>query len=99
MYDFEKLKYTSTEKLFEGVISEVSDAGFIIQLKGRMGELKIPKRMLISEHDPKVGHEVGFLMSYPEVISEEPNENYIEAFENYKEHQKEIIKKTEERGK
>lgn len=97
MDNYDKLNYASTETLFEGVISEVTDAGVTIELKGRLGTLVIPKRMLISEHNPQVGHEVGFLMSYPEVLSETPNEKYVRAFDDYKQHRDEIKQRTEER--
>ena len=55
MDNYDKLNYASTESLYEGVISEVTDAGVTIELKGRLGTLEIPKRMLICEHDPQVG--------------------------------------------
>ncbi len=74
-----ELKYMSSEQMFEGVIVEVHDAGVVIDLKGRLGQLKIPRRLIISQYDLAVGQEVGFLMSYPEVFSEEPNEHYIKA--------------------
>lgn len=64
-----KLKYASSERVFEGVIVAVSEGSVTIDIAGRMGQLKIPFRMLISEEPPVVGQKVGFLMSYPEVIS------------------------------
>jgi len=53
--------------------------------------------MLISEHEPQIGHEVGFLMSYPEVLSETPNADYVKAIDDYKKHQVEIKQRTKER--
>ncbi|MFD1472626.1 CBO2463/CBO2479 domain-containing protein [Companilactobacillus mishanensis] len=97
MDEYDKLNYASTESVYEGVISEVTDAGVTIELKGRLGTLTVPKRMLICEHDPQVGHEVGFLMSYPEVLSETPNPDYVQAFKDYKEHREEIKQRTKER--
>lgn len=79
MDPMDKLKYTSTEQMFEGIIVEVHDASVTIDIKGRLGQLKIPRRMLISEYDLEIGQEVGFLMSYPEVLEEEPNEHYVNA--------------------
>jgi len=64
-----ELKYSSSERMFKGVIVEVTDGSVTIDIAGRMGQLKIPLRMLICEHPPRKGQEVGFLMSYPEVIS------------------------------
>lgn len=69
---FSKLKYISTERLFQGIITEVHEGGVVIDLKGRLGQLKIPLRMLISSDTPRVGQTVGFLMSYPEVIESTP---------------------------
>ncbi|MFB0917585.1 MAG: CBO2463/CBO2479 domain-containing protein [Clostridiaceae bacterium] len=67
----ENLKYISTERYVEGIITRVTDVSVSIDLKGRMGELKIPLRMLITDYELKVGLQVGFLMSYPEVLSGE----------------------------
>ncbi|OPJ56404.1 CBO2463/CBO2479 domain-containing protein [Alkalithermobacter paradoxus] len=74
----EKLKYASTERYVEGVIVEIRDGAVGIDLKGRIGHLKIPKRMLITNYELKLGQEVGFLMSYPEVLGEEINEKYAQ---------------------
>ncbi|WP_301860510.1 CBO2463/CBO2479 domain-containing protein [uncultured Megasphaera sp.] len=76
-----ELKYTSSECMYEGIIVEVHDGGVVIDLKGRLGQLRIPKRMIISNYDLKVGQEVGFLMSYPEVFDEEPVPQYVRAIE------------------
>ncbi|MEY8302860.1 hypothetical protein FYJ27_00565 [Anaerosalibacter bizertensis] len=72
-----KLRYISSERYYEGIIIEVSDGGVVIDFKGRMGQIRLPKRMVISENELKEGQEVGFLLTYPEVIDENINENYI----------------------
>ncbi len=72
----DRLKYISTERMYEGVIVELTDGSVTIDLKGRLGQFKIPKRMLISDYELKLGLEVGFLLSYPEVLGPEPNEKY-----------------------
>lgn len=72
----EKLKYLSTETYHEGIIVEVTDGGVAIDLKGRLGHIRLPKRMLITDWALEVGMEVGFVMSYPEVLSPEINEEY-----------------------
>lgn len=72
----EKLKYLSTEQYHEGIIVEVTDGGVAIDLKGRLGHIRLPKRMLITDWPLEVGMEVGFVMSYPEVLSENVNEEY-----------------------
>lgn len=64
-----KLKYTSSERYYEGIITEISGGGVSIELKGRLGRLKLPKRMIICKDDLKIGQEVGFLMTYPEVLN------------------------------
>ncbi len=77
----EKLRYSSTERYVEGVIVEVKDGSVAIDLKGRLGYLKIPMRMLITDYEPQLGLEVGFLMSYPEVLGPEVNEKYADNVE------------------
>ncbi|MGP1455085.1 MAG: CBO2463/CBO2479 domain-containing protein [Treponema sp.] len=72
------LKYISTERYVEGVIVELKSGSVGIDLKGRMGYLKIPMRMLITDYELKLGMEVGFLMSFPEVLREEVNPKYQE---------------------
>ncbi len=80
----ERLKYISTERMYEGIITEVTDASVTIDLKGRLGQLKIPLRMLITEYSLKIGQEVGFLMTYPEVLEPVPNEKYVNNIEKAK---------------
>lgn len=77
----ERLKYISTERMYEGIIVEVTDASVTIDLKGRLGQLKIPLRMLITEYNIEIGQEVGFLMTYPEVLEPIPNEKYVKSIE------------------
>lgn len=72
----EKLKYSSTERYVEGVIVDVKDGSVGIDIKGRLGHLSVPKRMLITDYELQVGLEVGFLMSYPEVLGPDINEKY-----------------------
>ena len=81
MDGMDKLKYVSTERMYEGVLVEITAGTVTIDLKGRLGQLKIPRRMLISEYEIAIGQEVGFMMSYPEVITKMPNEHYVKAIE------------------
>jgi hypothetical protein len=71
------------DKIIEmyGVIVEVHDGAVSIDLKGRLGFMKIPMRMLITDYPLKVGQEVGFKMSFIEVLAEEPNEKYVSNIE------------------
>lgn len=64
---------------FEGVIVELKDGLVGIDLKGRLGHFRIPKRMLITNYELKLGQEVGFMLSYPEVLSDSINEKYLES--------------------
>ena len=73
----DKLKYISSERYYEGIIIEVTDGSVVIDFKGRMGQMRVPKRMVISENNLKEGQIVWFLMTYPEVIDEEINEHYL----------------------
>lgn len=60
----------------QGTIKGISDGGVHISFFGRLGELHIPKRMIISENPAKVGDIVGIMLTYPEVIEEyEEKEN------------------------
>jgi hypothetical protein len=63
------MKYA--DKIIEmyGVIVEVYDGAVSIDLKGRLGFMKIPMRMLITDYPLKVGQEVGFRMSFIEVLA------------------------------
>ena len=72
-----KLKYGDKILYMEGVIVEVHDGCVGVDLKGRLGYLKVPMRMLISDYEIKVGQEVGFNMSFVEQLDDEINEKYI----------------------
>lgn len=64
-----------------GVIVEVHEGAVSIDLKGRLGFLKIPLRMLITDYPLQVGQEVGFRMSFLEVLAEEAKQKYISNLE------------------
>ena len=78
-------KYTDKIIYMEGIIVEVHDGAVGIDLKGRLGFLKIPMRMLISDYEIKVGQEVGFNMSFIEQLSPDVNEKYISNIQNRQE--------------
>lgn len=75
------MKYGDKIIEMQGIIVEVSDGAVAIDLKGRLGFLKIPVRMLITDYPLKIGQEVGFRMSFIEVLSEEANEKYVSNIE------------------
>ena len=72
-----ELKYIESVRYTEGIIVEFDDCSVSIDLKGRMGFIKVPRRMVITDYDLKLGQEVGLNMSYIEVKSEEANEKYL----------------------
>lgn len=78
------MKYIDNVRYTEGIIIDLDDCSVSIDLKGRIGFLKVPKRMLITDYELKVGQEVGFNMSYLEVISGEVNEKYISNLDKRK---------------
>ena len=78
-------KYTGRLIYMEGIIVEVHDGAVGIDLKGRLGFLKIPMRMLISDHEIKVGQEVGFNMSFIEQLGPAVNEKYVSNIQKHKE--------------
>ena len=85
------MKYGDKIIRMEGVIVEVHDGAVAIDLKGRLGHLRIPKRMIISDYDLAVGQEVAWNMSFVEQENGEVNERYLETI-NKSEELKEKMK-------
>lgn len=77
-----KLKYGDKLIYMEGIIYAIEDAAVEIEFKGRLGRLKIPKRMLISDYELKLGQELGFNMTYPEVLQSEQEDYYLDNIKN-----------------
>ncbi|HBJ2608612.1 hypothetical protein CJF15_17765 [Clostridium botulinum] len=75
------LKYGDKILEMQGVIVDVSDGAIAIDFKGRLGYLKVPRRMIISDYELKVGQEIGLNMSFVEVLSDEINEKYVSNLE------------------
>ncbi len=71
------MKYGDKIIYMEGIVVEVSDGSVGIDLKGRLGYIKVPMRMIISDYEIKTGQEVGFNMSFLEQLNEQPNETYV----------------------
>ncbi|MCR5054424.1 MAG: hypothetical protein K6A69_06260 [Lachnospiraceae bacterium] len=71
------MKYSDKIIYMEGIITEVHDGAVAIDLKGRLGSMRIPLRMLITDTEPKVGQEVGFNMSFIEQLPQAPNGTYV----------------------
>lgn len=53
------------------VVKEVSDGRVKVHLHGRLGVIKVPERLIISEEPVAVGHEMEFYFSYVQ-ITENP---------------------------
>ncbi|AXK50876.1 CBO2463/CBO2479 domain-containing protein [Spiroplasma alleghenense] len=58
-------------RLYQGVITKFDDVSVSIDLLGRMGEMRFPLRMIITDYPLKVGQLVSISLSYPQVISDE----------------------------
>lgn len=78
------MKYTDKIIYMEGVITDVQDGAVEIDFKGRLGHIKVPMRMLITDYPLKVGQEVGLNMSFLEVLGPEVNQHYLSTLERDK---------------
>ena len=81
----------------EGVIVEIHDGCVGIDLKGRLGYLKVPMRMLITDYPLKVGQEVGWNMSFVEQLGPEANDKYVSNLDTYLRRQEEMKSRNEEK--
>ena len=72
---------------------EVHDGAAAVDLKGRLGYLKVPVRMFISDYPIKVGQEVAWNMSFVEQLGPEVNEKYVSNLDTYTRRQKEMCEK------
>lgn len=89
------LQYGDRIIRMEGVIVEVHDGAVGIDLKGRLGFLKVPMRMFISDYSIKVGQEVAWNMSFVEQLGPEVNEKYVSNLDTYMRRQKEMREKNQ----
>lgn len=62
------LNYGDKIIYMEGIITCVHSGSVEIDLKGRLGHLTIPKRMIISEKELEVGQNVAWNMSFIEQL-------------------------------
>ena len=90
------MKYGDKIIRMEGVIVEVHDGSVAIDFKGRLGHLRIPKRMIISDYDLEIGQEVAWNMSFIEQESAEVNERYLETIDHANKLQDEMHSKTKQ---
>lgn len=87
------MKYGDKIIRMEGIIVEVHDGSVAIDFKGRLGHLRIPKRMIISDYDLEVGQEVAWNMSFIEQESPDVNERYLNTIEHSRELQNDMHSK------
>lgn len=78
------MKYGDKIIYMEGIIVDFDDCSVSIDFKGRLGFLKIPKRMLITDYPLEIGLEVAMNMSFVEVLSDEVNEKYLSNIQKNK---------------
>lgn len=53
-----------------GLVKEVSDERVKVHLHGRLGVIKVPKSIIISDEPVAVGHEMEFYFSYIQVVED-----------------------------
>lgn len=84
------MKYGDKIIKMEGVIVEVHDGCVGIDLKGRLGYLKVPMRMLITDYPLEVGQEVAWNMSFVEQMGPQVNDKYISNLDTYTRRQEQM---------
>lgn len=62
-------KFIDKVNYYEGIITEVHDGMIAVDLRGRLGSIRVPKRMVISDYELEVGQIVALNMSFIEQIS------------------------------
>ncbi|OUP48960.1 CBO2463/CBO2479 domain-containing protein [Lachnoclostridium sp. An181] len=85
-----ELQYGDKIIRMEGVIVDIDDCSISVDLKGRLGFFKAPKRMFICDYPLKVGQELGWNMSFPEQLGPEVNEKYVSNIEKERRKQEEM---------
>ncbi len=86
----DKLNYGDKLIYMEGIVVDIKDGCVELDLKGRLGTFKVPRRMLISDYEIKLGQTCGFNMSYPEITSEEPDMHYVSNMKKLQKNKEEI---------
>lgn len=87
------MKYGDKIIGMEGIIVEVHDGSVAIDLKGRLGHLSIPMRMIISDYPLEVGQTVAWNMSFIEQEGPEVNEKYVFNVERFNKRREEWLQK------
>lgn len=84
------MKYGDRIIRMEGIIVEVHDGCVGVDLKGRLGYLKVPMRMLITDYPIKVGQEVAWNMSFIEQLGPQINDKYVSNLDIYTRRQEQM---------
>lgn len=92
----ERLNYGDRIIYMEGVVVDVDDCSISVDLKGRLGFFKAPRRLFICDTEPKVGQEFGWNMSFPEQLGPEINEHYVSNIEKERRKQQEMSKRLDD---
>ncbi len=66
----ENLRYGDKLIYMEGIVTAVDDCSISVDLRGRLGFFKAPKRMFLCDKEPEPGQVFGFRMSFPEQLPE-----------------------------
>ena len=89
------MKYGDKIIRVEGVIVEVHDGCIGIDLKGRLGYLEVPLRMVISDYPFEVGQTVAWNMSFIEQEGPEVDEKYVSRLNIYTQRRRDLVAKKE----
>ncbi|MFX3616541.1 MAG: CBO2463/CBO2479 domain-containing protein [Sporolactobacillus sp.] len=57
-----------TPKLLPGTITEVTEVGVKVALKGRMGSISVPLRCVITSKKLEIGQKIQVYLSYIQVL-------------------------------
>ena len=86
----ERLHYGDRIIYMEGVVVDVDDCSISVDLKGRLGFFKAPKRMFICDTEPKVGQEAPQNLYKPIQLGPEVNEKYVSNIEKERRNQEKM---------
>ena len=89
------MKYGDRIIKMEGVVVELRNDIVAIDLKGRLGYLEVPMRMMITDYYPEPGQKVGWKMSSIKQLGPEINDKYVSNLDVYNRRQAEARAKNE----
>jgi hypothetical protein len=62
------MEYELDPRLLRGEITEVTDVGVKVAIKGRMGVLTVPRRCVLTDRELAVGQSIEVYLSYVRVL-------------------------------